>query len=91
MRNALTVIQADLLIAARKENPDANVTELLRCANARMVGFSVFHLDNYASLAKDAKKAFDNSDFGLAEFYVSQMIFHTESIKGRAERHEFLS
>lgn len=90
MRNALSIISTDIRISVEKKDPQANVTEVLRCTNARMVGLTTFHLDNFAELANRAKKAFDSSQASVAQIYVDIMVQAIEDLKGRAERHEYL-
>ncbi len=90
MRNALSIISTDIRLSIEKKDPQADVTEVLRCTNARMVGLTTFHLDNFADLANRAKRAFDSSQVSVAQLYVEDMVQAVEDLKSRAERHEYL-
>lgn len=90
MRNALSIISTDIRLSIEKKDPNADITEVLRSTNARMVGLTTFHLENFADLANRAKTAFDNSHISVAQLYVEDMVETVNSLKARAEKHEYL-
>ena len=91
MRNALSVIQMDIRINTQQKDPDADITETLRCANARMVGLSMFLLDNFTDLAQRANNAFNIGKTPVARAYVEQMVTEINRIKKSAENHDYLN